>query len=582
MMARSSPPVVLTAEHIAAVNRPRRIVVNHPADGVQYAVKNGICIQDLIKYELAFATDPNSQIDAEWWCLDETFPMKSRPMTTKASAVASSRHLGGQVGTFRRWADAGTNLARVYQQATKECGLECFYSYRISTEPANENPPLARSQPNWLMESEWGTALWNFAEPGVREWKQDVLRELAEDYDFDGLELDFSRNAMLFPPGHQWTNRGLVNDFMREIRSTTLAIEQRRGRPFLLAARVPDCITGCHFDGLEVEAWVNDNLIDMLVLGVRSFELDVEWFRNLIGSRPIKLLATLDDHHATDGYSWPGIEVFRGVVANWWQQGIDAIQTFNWGTAPPELATQLGFAVTQAYFDGTATIPVYQQGYRELGSAQTLACKDKVFVVQRRGSGGSGGAPVEDWSTPRFTYQNTNMLGQLPATLDDAGKVDTLLVLRVADDVAHQPHQLRRLSLRLLLSDPATAGLDANCTVDRAIVRSFWGEPQLFTSPPLRDIVRHVQVRLNGALLAQPVVENGWLVFAPDANLFAVGKNLLAVRVTNRPPSASSSMLVEKLEVHVHYHRPSEGSSTDMHDDSSDEARGAPTSRTNC
>ena len=72
--------------------------------------------------------------------------------------------------------------------------------------------------------------------------------------------------------------------------------------------------------------------------------------------------------------------------------------------------------------------------------------------------------------------------------------------------------------------------------------------------PPLRDIVGHVQVRLNGALLAQPAVENGWLVFASDANLFAVGKNLIAVRVTNRAPSASGSMLVEKLEVHVHYH----------------------------
>ena len=91
----------------------------------------------------------------------------------------------------------------------------------------------------------------------------------------------------------------------------------------------------------------------------------------------------------------------RGLAANWWQQGIDGIQTFNWGVASPELAKRLDFWVAQAYIDGSPTIPVYQQAYKELGSPDTLHLKDKTFVVQGRGSGGSGGAPVENWTTPR-------------------------------------------------------------------------------------------------------------------------------------------------------------------------------------
>ena len=69
--------------------------------------------------------------------------------------------------------------------------------------------------------------------------------------------------------------------------------------------------------------------------------------------------------------------------------------------------------------------------YREIGSPETLKCKDKTFVIQRRGG---GHAPLltpypDDWSTPRFAYANTNMLGQLPASLDKAAKAHNLLFL---------------------------------------------------------------------------------------------------------------------------------------------------------
>ena len=264
------------------------------------------------------------------------------------------------------------------------------------------------------------------------------------------------------------------------------------------------------------------------------------------------MLATLDDHHTSDGYSWPGIEVMRGAAANWWQQGIDGIQTFNWGVASPEVAARLGFWVAQAYIDGAPSIPVYQQAYRELGRPETLKNKDKTFVVQRRGSGGSGGAPVDDWSTPRFVYQNTNMLGQLPAPLDNAGKVDVLLRLRVGDDLATDADLIKTITLRVLLSDTAAVGLPPEEAIQQAMITSFWGVPKLFNSPPRRGIEEHIQVRLNGELLDKPSVEAGWLAFRPDPRQFAVGENLVGIVVKGRDPSCLQ-MTVEKLEVQIEY-----------------------------
>ena len=57
---------------------------------------------------------------------------------------------------------------------------------------------------------------------------------------------------MLTPIGTQWANRDAVTAFLREALQECAAA---RGRPIILAVRVADTLPGCHFDGLDVEAW---------------------------------------------------------------------------------------------------------------------------------------------------------------------------------------------------------------------------------------------------------------------------------------------------------------------------------------
>ena len=367
--------------------------------------------------------------------------------------------------------------------------------------------------------------------------------------------IDFARGPIQTPPGHQWEQREHITEFLRRVRQETLEVEQKRGRPVLLAARIPDNLIGCHFDGLDIETWVRGNLVDFLVLGVRSYELAIDQFRAIVGDKPIQIFGTLDDHHCTDGYSWPPIEVWRGVIANWWQQGVAAIQTFNWGVAPSEVAQQLKIKTHGAYFDDTRMIPVYQQAYGELGDPEKLKYLNKHFVVQRRGGGGSGGANVDEWQTPRFSCQNTNMLGQLPMVLDNLGQADALIRLRVSDDFTAEAERIERLTLHILFSDSLTENLPEHQKIDTVPINPFWDRPQLFTSPARKDMIDSLQVRLNGVLLGRAIVDAGWFIFDVNPKLFAVGINLVGILVKERDLQ-EMPMTVEKIEAHVEYRCP--------------------------
>ena len=77
----------------------------------------------------------------------------------------------------------------------------------------------------------------------------------------------------------------------------------------------------------------------------------------------------------------------------------------------------------------------------------------------------------------------------------------------------------------------------------------------LYNSSPLEGIRKRIEVRINNLLLEEPVVEDGWLVFRGlDPDIFAVGTNLVGLRVTGRSPNAGAPLFVEKLEVQVDYH----------------------------
>ena len=367
--------------------------------------------------------------------------------------------------------------------------------------------------------------------------KLNVVREVAEMYDFDGIQIDFARIPVLFSE-EQWLHRGTLTDFMRDIRATLLDIGEKRRRPLLLAARVPEDLMGCHFDGMDVETWVRDFLVDILVVGTRTANADITAFRHITKDTPIKIYPSFDDHHSTDGYREPDLEVWRSTCANWWRENPDGMHTFNLMVSSPQSAQNLGISPQPRW-------ETQRKIFSEIGSPETLKGKDKVFFVERRGGGHAEyvvPSPA-NWHTPRHMYFQTNMLAALPAALADDGGEDTLLTLNVADDVKAVSKEIDQITLRIAVSDEAGEAV----SVDERLEALGLG----------------VEVRLNNILLDAPRAETldtskvdafkNWLVFTVAPRYLAVGANLVGVRLSQQLPAAFGRIQVEKLELHVRY-----------------------------
>ena len=491
--------VHLSESHLNALNRRRRII---DLGGLMEPL--GVGPKRWIDYRFSLVDKPGTQVDSLWWCVDEGnvayYPSKVLPVQV--------------VSSMKAWFDAGVDILKVMVQETHKRKLEAFFAYRLNGYDRGDDDipfeqPMKRQHPDWLIKGAWCPGgLWNFAVPGVRDYKVSILREVAENYDFDGINIDFARHPPCLPIGHQWEQRNAMTDFIRKVRMMLQEVAKTRNRPFLLSVRVPATVPGCHYDGLDIETWARQNLIDIIVMGVRSIDVDVAGFRRAIAGTHILLFPCIDDAHSTDGYHHPPIEFFRGAAANWWQEGVDGILTFNFANVTPEACAAVGFPVGP---------PSHQQAYHEIGEPETIRFKNKIFVVQRRFGAG--------WEERWDFYHNNNMQAPLPAVLS-SGAMPTILTVNVADDLIGNSERLNNIHLRLLLSGAAAGDV--------------------------------IEAKLNGVLLPAPKdAGHGWLIFAPNPRQFAIGRNLVSIRMGQRAGDSKSPVTIEKLEVHVAYSRSS-------------------------
>ena len=113
----------------------------------------------------------------------------------------------------------------------------------------------------------------------------------------------------------------------------------------------------------------------------------------------------------------------------------------------------------------------------------------------------------------------------------------------------------------MLLNDPAAARLPKSrkhppvMVRDRLVPERVGGpgpEPH-WTSGMARGIEKRVEVRINNLNLGIARVDAGWLEFKVKPDQLALGKNLVGVRVADRPSENSEEVLIEKLELMVRY-----------------------------
>ncbi|HRU06795.1 MAG TPA: hypothetical protein P5137_13585 [Candidatus Brocadiia bacterium] len=221
----------------------------------------------------------------------------------------------------------------------------------------------------------------DYAQPEVFDHHFALVREIAERFDFDGLELDWSRHFHFLRPGHELTDAPVLTRFVRQTRELLRDKERRAGRALRLGVRVPETPrTACGL-GMDAVRWAREGLVDMIVPTPQWYSTDfnmpvAEWKEWLDGTGV--LLGAGFERAVQPHLHWPhgGIreqpasaEVVRGAAATFLQQGADRVYLFNYFDRE---TSQLGGALYSAGDPGILA---------EIGDLDTLAGKPRRHLV---------------------------------------------------------------------------------------------------------------------------------------------------------------------------------------------------------
>ncbi|MBI2498071.1 MAG: hypothetical protein HYV75_09265, partial [Opitutae bacterium] len=169
----------------------------------------------------------------------------------------------------------GTDLLRVVTETLQPRGIEVLAGVRMADTHHRRIawelglcPQFTIDHPEWVIRQPDGrdneTGL-DYSFPQVRTHRLAIMRELAANYDLDGLELNFIRWGKHFPRDQGAAKAPIMTEFVGQIRAMLDEVAQARGRKrFVLGVRVPEGIRECWLAGLDPETWVRRGWIDYL------------------------------------------------------------------------------------------------------------------------------------------------------------------------------------------------------------------------------------------------------------------------------------------------------------------------------
>ena len=469
-------------------HRKRRIILNNDGcDCLYFPTAQEPTAENF----LALRTSPlaDSQVDTVFYCTISSgfgnFTHHTRVGHLLVRQVGDELNLAGRTNLTQALIDQGTDPLRLVTDWCHEQGKECFWSMRMNDthdaahrpdQPYPLFPPLKTEHPEFLVGSRdriprygpWSSVDYGRAE--IRELAFRYIEEVCQNYDVDGIELDFCRHLCYFPSvafGGEASDdeRSLMTELMQRIRTMTEAEGRRRGRPILVAIRVPDCRKYSRAVGLDWETWLGADLVDLLIGGF-YFQLNPWEYLVEAGRRHgVAVYAGLSESRVRGeappfGRNSPAS--YRGRAMRAWQAGVDGIYLFN-------------------YFNP-------QGGFlREIGEVESLRKLDKIYYATIRNRN------PDSYLADGKRFLNVPVLTPQNGATVPVGQTHSI-DLRVGDESAGGTSSDLEVTLHLQKSGPAD-----------------------------------FQVRFNDALLANPAQSGVWTQYqVPPASL-RPGSNQVAL-----------------------------------------------------
>ena len=385
--------------------------------------------------------------------------------------------------------DQGTDCLEIMVDAARKSEQEIFWSMRMNdTHDAAHHPdkpyflfpPLKAEHPQWLVGEPIGrtpVGRWSsvdYALPEVRDRAFEYIQEVVRNYDVDGVELDYFRHLCYFKSvaqgGVASQDEGdMITGLMRRVRAMTEQVGLQRGRPVLIAIRVPDSVPYAREMGLDIEQWLREGLVDLLVttcyFRLNPWEYSVE-----LGHRyDVPVYPCLSDSRVKGEtrFRRASPASYRGRAMNAWAAGADGIHLFN-------------------LFDPRSAV------FREVGDPQTLRTQDKLYFVT-----------VRDGNPSRFLADGQKHRSE-PVLTPSFGKT-------------------------IGVGAPLTTTIALGEDIPQAEKAGYRARVTLHLELPQLQSPNQVVAKLNGHVLSGGTQTKGWLDLPVPSDCVKRGENLVEI-----------------------------------------------------
>ena len=244
-----------------------REAVGHLLDGKPSVLAQNVGMPDPVIYR--------SQVATAW---DKHIVEVSVPTWPKEDPAKVRARTQPQADAMTRLVSAGTDPLQLTIEVCRARGVLVVASYRMNGEDWYFNSwklsDFGRAHPDWRIPD---SGVLDPAIPGVYEHRMNIFKEVAEEYDVDGIEFDFRRwLKMISDP---LKNHPILTRMVRETRHMLDETARSKGKNRLvLGARVGPSLAdplgteypggnaqidlSCWDLGLDVETWIEEELVD--------------------------------------------------------------------------------------------------------------------------------------------------------------------------------------------------------------------------------------------------------------------------------------------------------------------------------
>ena len=255
-----------------AAHRQRRIIWNNDGFDNSRPWAKALTPEGLLEAYTAPLLGSTDQVDSIFYCTSQGFNQFTHNSdVTEPLTRWTANMLNALIAQ-------GTDPLEVMVDYCRQQDIEIFWTMRMNDEQCEGHGKWQEDHPDCLFGTEedrppygnWKQV--DYARPEVREQVFNIIQDVCQRYDIDGIELDFFRSMMCFKRlawgealGQE--EREAMTELLRRVRTMTEEVAQERGRPLLIAVRVSDSPEFSRALGLDWEQWLEEDLIDILVVG---------------------------------------------------------------------------------------------------------------------------------------------------------------------------------------------------------------------------------------------------------------------------------------------------------------------------